>query len=245
MNMFLNQCKIEGLRIFRNPYYLFWSLFMPIVFYVIFTKIMNTDVPDRELWNAHFLMSITTFSVMGSAIMTLGIRMVQEQSQGWTTFMKVTPLSGMVYFLSKMLGQTMIHVLSIVVLFVAGVLINGVSLPAMDWIMSGLWILVGSIPFLGIGVLVGTMKKVETASGVSNMVYMLLAITGGMWMPMEVLPKTIQTLGSWLPAYNYGNGAWEIIRGNVPEVKNIAILAFYLVLFMCLSLYIRKKQQAV
>ncbi|EPD51522.1 hypothetical protein HMPREF1210_02120 [Paenisporosarcina sp. HGH0030] len=245
MNMFLNQCKIEGLRIFRNPYYLFWSLFMPIVFYVIFTKIMNTDVPDRELWNAHFLMSITTFSVMGSAIMTLGIRMVQEQSQGWTTFMKVTPLSGMVYFLSKMLGQTMIHVLSIVVLFVAGVLINGVSLPAMDWIMSGLWILLGSIPFLGIGVLVGTMKKVETASGVSNMVYMLLAITGGMWMPMEVLPKTIQTLGSWLPAYNYGNGAWEIIRGNVPEVKNIAILAFYLVLFMCLSLYIRKKQQAV
>ncbi|WP_342542391.1 ABC transporter permease [Paenisporosarcina sp. FSL H8-0542] len=245
MNMFLNQCKIEGLRIFRNPYYLFWSLFMPIVFYVIFTKIMNTDVPDRELWNAHFLMSITTFSVMGSAIMTLGIRMVQEQSQGWTTFMKVTPLSGMVYFLSKMLGQTMIHVLSIVVLFVAGVLINGVSLPAMDWIMCGLWILLGSIPFLGIGVLVGTMKKVETASGVSNMVYMLLAITGGMWMPMEVLPKTIQTLGSWLPAYNYGNGAWEIIRGNVPEVKNIAILAFYLVLFMCLSLYIRKKQQAV
>lgn len=245
MNMFLNQCKIEGLRIFRNPYYLFWSLFMPIVFYVIFTKIMNTDVPDRELWNAHFLMSITTFSVMGSAIMTLGIRMVQEQSQGWTTFMKVTPLSGMVYFLSKMLGQTMIHMLSIVVLFVAGVLINGVSLPATDWIMSGLWILVGSIPFLGIGVLVGTMKKVETASGVSNMVYMLLAITGGMWMPMEVLPKTIQTLGSWLPAYNYGNGAWEIIRGNVPEVKNIAILAFYLVLFMCLSLYIRKKQQAV
>lgn len=245
MNMFLNQCKIEGLRIFRNPYYLFWSLFMPIVFYVIFTKIMNTDVPDRELWNAHFLMSITTFSVMGSAIMTLGIRMVQEQSQGWTTFMKVTPLSGIVYFLSKMLGQTMIHVLSIVVLFVAGVLINGVSMSAMDWIMSGLWILVGSIPFLGIGVLVGTMKKVETASGVSNMVYMLLAITGGMWMPMEVLPKTIQTLGSWLPAYNYGNGAWEIIRGNGPEVKNIAILAFYLVFFMCLSLYIRKKQQAV
>ena len=245
MNMFLNQCKIEGLRIFRNPYYLFWSLFMPIVFYVIFTKIMNTDVPDRELWNAHFLMSITTFSVMGSAIMTLGIRMVQEKSQGWTTFMRVTPLSGMVYFLAKMVGQTMIHVLSIIVLFIAGVLINGVSMSSMDWIISGLWILAGSLPFLGIGVLVGSMKRVDTAGGVSNMVYMLLAITGGMWMPMEVLPKTIQTIGSWLPAYNYGNGAWEIIRGNTPEFRNIAILVFYLVLFMFLSIYIRKRQQAV
>lgn len=230
---------------FRNPYYLFWSLFMPIIFYVIFTNVLNSDLPDQNLWNTHFLMSITSFSVMGSAIMTLGIRMVQERSQGWTTFMKVTPLSGTVYFLAKMIGQTMIHVLSIVLIFLAGVLINDVTLPAMDWILSGLWILLGSLPFLGIGVLVGTMKRVDTASGVSNVVYMLLAITGGMWMPMEQLPKAIQTMGSWLPAYNYGNGAWEIIRGNAPELKNVAILLGYLVLFMALSTLIRRKQEAV
>lgn len=245
MKIFLNQCKAEMLRMFRNPYFIFWSLLMPIVFYYIFTKVVNTDIADKELWGAHYLMSMTSFSVMGSAIMTLGIRLVQERSQGWTTFMKVTPLSSLQYSIAKMIGQSIVHGFSIVVIFIAGALLNGVSLTSYQWMMSGCWILLGSLPFLGIGVLIGTMKRVDTASGVSNLLYMLLAITGGMWMPMEVLPKTIQAIGAWLPAYNYGNGAWEIIRGGAPKLKNIVLLGGYLILFMVLSTYIRRKQEAV
>jgi len=190
-------------------------------------------------------MSMTTFSVMGSAIMTMGIRIVQERKEGWTTFIKTTPLSGSVYFLAKMMGQTVVHLFSIIVIFIAGVLINGVSLPIHVWFLSGAWILLGSLPFLGLGALVGTMKRVDTATGISNMVYMLLAISGGMWMPMDILPKMVQKVGSWLPSYNFGNGAWEIIRGQSPELKNIAILAAYLLIFMVLSTYIRRKQEAV
>ena len=85
----------------------------------------------------------------------------------------------------------------------------------------------------------------DTASGLSNILYMLLAITGGMWIPMEVLPTTIQSIGEWLPAFNYGNGAWEIVRGNAPEIKSIVILASYLLVFMVLSSYIRRKQEAM
>ncbi|MBS4206544.1 ABC transporter permease [Bacillus sp. FJAT-50079] len=245
MAIFIHQCKIEIIRILRNPYYIFWSLFMPIVFYIIFTKVMNLDVPDKSLWDAHFLMSITTFSVMGSAIMTLGIRMVEENKEGWTRFIKVTPLSGSVYFCAKMIGQTMIHVLSILIIFLTGVLVNGVSLSALQWIMSGIWILLASLPFLAMGVLFGMMKRVDTAAGVSNVVYMVLAITGGMWMPMEVLPKTIQSISAWLPAFHFANGAWEIIRGHGPQFRNFAVLAAYLLLFMLLSTYIRRKQEAV
>lgn len=245
MNVLLHQCKAEILRMFRNPYYIFWSLFMPIVFYIVFTKVVNIQVPDKKVWDAHYLMSMTTFSVMGSAIMTMGIRIVQERKEGWTTFIKTTPLSGSVYFLAKMMGQTVVHLFSIIVIFIAGILINGVSMPIHIWFLSGAWILLGSLPFLGLGALVGTMKRVDTATGVSNFVYMLLAITGGMWMPMDILPKMVQRVGSWLPSYNFGNGAWEIIRGHSPEFKNYMILAGYLLIFMVLSTYIRRKQEAV
>jgi len=50
MKTIIHQCKAEILRMFRNPYYIFWSLFMPIVFYVIFTKIVNIQVPDKKVW---------------------------------------------------------------------------------------------------------------------------------------------------------------------------------------------------
>jgi ABC-2 type transport system permease protein len=214
------------------------------MFYFIFTKVVNTG-SDDPTWSAHYLMSMATFSVMGSAIMTLGIRLVQERTQGWTTFIRITPLPGSVYFFGKMFGQTMMHLFSVICIFVAGYLINGVSLSAGQWVLSGLWILIGSLPFLAIGTLVGAMKRVDTASGVSNVIYMALAVAGGMWMPIEILPRLMQKIGHWLPSYNYGNGAWEIVRGSAPHWSNVLILLGYLVVFMLLSVYIRKKQEAV
>ncbi|AIQ21720.1 ABC transporter permease [Paenibacillus sp. FSL E2-8871] len=244
MRLITVQCKAEMLRIIRNPYYVFWSLLMPIMFYFIFTRVVNTG-NDDPTWRAHYLMSMATFSVMGSAIMTLGIRLVQERTQGWTTFIRITPLPGSVYFFGKMFGQTMMHLFSVICIFAAGYLINGVSLSAGQWVLSGLWILIGSLPFLAIGTLVGAMKRVDTASGVSNVIYMALAVAGGMWMPIEILPRLMQKIGHWLPSYNYGNGAWEIVRGSAPHWSNVLILLGYLVVFMLLSVYIRKKQEAV
>lgn len=239
------QLQAELLRIFRNPYYVFWSLAMPILFYVIFTRIVNTGQADTALWQAHYLMSMTAFSVMGSSIMTLGIRMVQERKNGWSTFLRITPLPASVSFAGKMFGQTMMHLFSIALIFLAGYLINGVHLSAGQWLACGLWILAASLPFLALGTVIGSMRRVDTASGVSNAIYMILAISGGMWMPLDVLPKAMQRIGKWLPSYNFGSGAWEIVRGYHPGMQAAGILLGYLALFMVLSFYIRKKQEAV
>jgi ABC-2 type transport system permease protein len=245
MKAFQMQCKMEIKRVLRNRYFVFWSLAMPIIFYYIFTKVVNTNAPDQGAWQAHYLMSMTAFSVMGSSIMTLGIRMVQERTQGWSTYIRTTPLSDRVYFASQIIGQGLIHLLSIVIIFLAGAIINHVSLTPYEWIMSGLWILVGALPFLALGTLIGMMKKVETAAGVSNIIYMVLAVAGGMWTPLEFMPKTMQNIGHWLPSYNFGNGAWQIVRGEMPDWRNILILIAYLAVFMVLSKYIRRKQEAV
>ncbi|WP_438348214.1 ABC transporter permease [Paenibacillus sp. FA6] len=245
MHMIIMQCKAEMRRILRNPYYVGWSLIMPILFYFIFTRLVNTNTGDNQLWQAHYLMSMTTFSVMGSSIMTLGIRIVQERVHGWSTFMRITPLPEGVYFFGKMFGQSVMHLLSIIVIFGAGYLINGVSLSASQWIYSGLWVLVACAPFLALGTLVGTMKRVDTASGVSNAIYMILAVLGGMWFPIDSFPTILQSISHLLPSYSFGNGAWEIIRGHHPSLENILILLGYLIFFMVLSTYIRKKQEVV
>jgi len=245
MKVITLQCKAELRRIFRNPYYVFWSLILPIVFYYIFTRLVNTNTDDNGLWQAHYLMSMTTFSVMGSSIMTLGIRIVQERVHGWSTYMRITPLPEGVYFFGKMFGQSVMHLFSIIIIFAAGYIINGVSLSLSQWILSGLWILIACAPFLALGTLVGTMKKVDTASGVSNAVYMILAVLGGMWFPIDSFPKGLQMVSHWLPSYSFGNGAWELIQGNAPQWDNILILSGYLVFFVVLSTYIRKKQEVV
>lgn len=245
MKMFFQQCKVEMLRMLRNPYYLFWSLCMPVFFYILFTKVIDFGAEDSTLWKAHYLMSMTTFSIMGSSIVTMGVRLVEERSTGWTKFIQVTPLSTFNYFTAKMVGQTFVHVFSILVIFLVGFVVNQVSLSFAAWVFSGIWILLASLPFLALGLLIGLMKRVDTAIGISNVLYMSLAITGGMWMPIDILPSFIQKFAVWLPAYNFGSGAWQIVRGNVPEIQNILILICYIFLFVVLSIAIKRKQEAV
>ncbi|WP_199562811.1 ABC transporter permease [Sporosarcina sp. BI001-red] len=245
MKILWNECWLEALRVFRNRYFIFWSLIMPIVFYVFYTKVMVQDVGDPKLWEKHLLMSMAAFSVMGSSIMTLGLRLVQERNQGWTTYLKTTPVSGAVYFIAKMAGQTSVHIFTISVIFTSGGLINGISMPAIEWITAGMWILIGAIPFLALGGLIGTMKKSDTASGVSNLIYLALAVTGGMWMPMEFMPKLLQQVAQWIPSYQYAAGAWSIIRGEAPGLVGILVLIAYTVVFMILSIQRRRMQEAI
>lgn len=245
MGILWNECRLEALRVFRNRYFIFWSLIMPIVFYVFYTKVMVQDVGDPKLWEKHFLMSMAAFSVMGSSIMTLGLRLVQERNQGWMTYLKTTPVSGAVYFIAKMVGQTAVHVFTIIIIFVSGGIVNGISMPTIEWITAGMWILLGAIPFLALGGLIGTMKKSDTASGVSNLIYLALAVMGGMWMPMEYMPKLLQQAAQWIPSYQYGTGAWSIIRGEAPGLGGILILIAYTVVFMILSIQRRRMQEAV
>lgn len=245
MGTFWMQSKAEIVRMMRNRYYVFWSLCMPILFYFIFTRVVSTPQEDQQLWRAHYLMSMATFSVMGSSIMSLGIKLVQERAEGWTLFLKITPLPGSTYYAAKMIAQTIIHLFSIVVIFTAGILINGVELSLVQWLSCGCWIIFGSLPFLAFGTLVGTMKKVETASGISNLIYMVLAITGGMWMPVDIFPDLMQAIVKWIPSYHFANGAWELIRGNSPNLTTFLLIIGYLFLFMLLSTYIRRKQSAV
>lgn len=243
MSMLFAQSRVEMLRMSRNVYFVFWSLLMPVIFYVLYTRIFTTGTVDAKEWNAHYLMSMTCFSVMGSSIMTLGIRLVQERVHGWVTYLRVTPLPDSIYFGGKMIGQTAMHLFSIVIIFAAGYLINGVSLSTSEWIGSALWILAGSLPFLALGTCIGTFRRVDTATGLSNALYLSLALLGGMWMPLDVMPSWLAQIGQWLPSYSFGNGAWIIVTGGVPELRDILLLAAYLVVFMLISTYIRSKQK--
>lgn len=88
------------------------------------------------------------------------------------------------------------------------------------------------------------MRKVDTATGISNILYFILAIIGGMWMPLEVMPPIVQKMCVWLPSFHYGNGVWQIVRDASSEWQNILIVAGYFLLFVVLSKYVRSKQEA-
>lgn len=114
-----------------------------------------------------------------------------------------------------------------------------------QWIGAGLWLLLGVTPFLALGTVIGSIKKADAAAGLANILNMSLAVIGGLWMPIEVFPKILRTIGEWTPTYHFGSGAWDIVAGKSIGWENIAVLGGYFLIFVVISIYIRKRQEAV
>ncbi|WP_223067753.1 ABC transporter permease [Paenibacillus caui] len=240
------QCKAELLRTMRNRRFLLFSLLMPLIFYFIFTGTLGDHrMVDGVEWKAYYLMSMTIFGLIGSNVITLGVRFAQERTQGWTRLLRISPLPRWCYIASKMFAWSMINLGSILLMFIVCGLAKGIRLPAYEWIGCGLWIWIGPLPFMALGILIGMLKSAEVVQIVGNLVYMSMSVLGGLWMPLSTMPDLIQKTARFLPSYRFGQGAWSILGGHLLGVAGTVILAAYTLVFMVLSAYILKRQEAV
>lgn len=242
----LAQIKAEILRTVRNKRFVIFSIIMPAAFYFIFTSTVgdNTQVGGTD-WKAYYLMSMTTYGVIGASVTSLAVRIARERSQGWTRLMRITPLPGWAQITAKVAGQGLLNLCIILFMFLIGALVKDVNLTALQWIESGLWIWLGAFAFMSLGTLLGTIRNVEVVQVVGNMVYMAMSIVGGLWMPTATMPDLMQTIAKAMPTYQLGQGAWSIVGGGAIEWMGVGILAAYVVVFMILSTYIIRKQEAV
>lgn len=73
---------------------------MPVMFYYIFTNVIQ--VPQNgDAWKAHYLISMATFSIVGTALFSFGVRISQEKRAGMDTPLKITPLPEGAYLTAK------------------------------------------------------------------------------------------------------------------------------------------------
>ena len=113
----------------------------------------------------------------------------------------------------------------------------------MDW--CGVMVIIRGNTIFSVRTVIGSIKKADAAAGLANILNMSLAIVGGLWMPIEVFPKILRTIGEWTPTYHFGSGAWDIVAGKSIGWENIAVLGGYFLIFVVVSIYIRKRQEAV
>lgn len=245
MKSMIAQCKAEILRTVRNRRFIIFSIVMPVMFYFIFTSTLGNIKVNGVDWKAYYLMSMTVFGVIGASINTLSVRFAQERTQGWVRLIRITPLPNGSYVLSKILSQSVINLGTIVFMFLIGHFAKGIDLSLGEWITCGLWIWIGVLPFMALGTLLGTFKSVEVVQVAANIIYMSLSVLGGLWMPLTTMPKIMQDIAQYLPSYRFGQGAWNVLGGSGPDWTGIAILAAYALIFMILSTYILKRQEAV
>jgi ABC-2 type transport system permease protein len=230
--------RFELVRTFRNARLLIFSLGFPLILYFVIAA------PSRRQHNfagtgisrpLYYMVGLVSFGAM-MALISGGARIASERTDGWTRQLRLTPLTTSAYFRGKVLTGYAMALLTIVLLYAAGVAL-GVSLPAGRWLeMTGL-IVVGLLPFAALGVLLGHLLTADTIGPATGGLVSLLALLSGTWFPLghgflhdiaQFLPSywLVQASHVSLAGHGWAAGGWIVIAAWTAVLVLLARIAY-------------------
>ncbi len=227
----ITYAKYEILRTFRNRRFFIFSIGFPLVLFFVIAG------PNRNVHNfassglpapLYYMVGLTAFGTMNTVLST-GTRIAGERAAGWNRQLRLTPLSTKNYFRTKVIVAYLMALITIIVLYAAGISL-GVHLAAGEWArMTGL-VLVGLIPFIALGVLMGHLLTTDSIGPAMGGTTALLSLLGGVWFPVN--SGALHDIAEALPSYwlvqashvSIGGGGWGT-RGWVTVAAWTLVLA--------------------
>ena len=201
MQTMIVQTKMDFKRAYlRNPRFIFFSLLMPIAFYLLFTKVMKQG-GTNPAFDRQYMVSMATYSLILSNTFTLSTLLYNDTREGLLTLIDLSPTSRSTYYSAKLLNLGVINALTIFVIFMVAGISNQIHLAWSSWLLTAGWLWLASLPLCLIGISISFLKDENQIQLVSNLLAFPLAILGGLWWPTEIMPKTAQVIGKHLPIY--------------------------------------------
>lgn len=206
----------EILKTVRAPEFIVPTLVFPVAFYALFGVVLSGGSTETA---AYLLATYGIFAVMGPSIFGFGIAVANERERGWLDLKRAAPAPAMSYVLAKVITTLIFASLAVALVHAVAGFGAGVALPRATWAgLLGVHIL-STLPFILIGLTIGFMLKANGAVAIANLLFMGLAILGGLWIPIAVFPGIMQTLAQFLPSYHLAEIALEV--SGAPGTRNI------------------------
>jgi ABC-2 type transport system permease protein len=234
LRVHLLETKYECLQLIRMPAYSIPTILFPAVFYLFFGVVMPSARPATAVQVATYLVATySAFGVMGASLFSFGVSIAVERGQGWTEVKRTTPMPASAYFIAKLLRAMLFSAVVVLLLFTLGIYLGGVSMTVLMALRLLFVLLAGSITFSALGLAIGYFAGPNSAAAIVNLIFLPLSFLSGLWIPIFMLPKTLQKVAVFLPPFHFSQIALGIIgagRGGamLPHVvaMGIATLLF-------------------
>jgi ABC-2 type transport system permease protein len=226
--------RVEFRRTLRNPRYLLFTLAMPVIFYLVFSKSAGDAdgaMIDGIPFPVFFLVSMAAYSGSLAATFAGGPRLAIERTSGWTAQLRVTPLPTWGYLSTKVLTAMALALPAIGLVSVVAALTNPIHLSAGRWVAMILGTWLATVPFAALGIMIGYLLDPSSAQPVTVLSLVGMSILGGLFTPPQALPPTMHRIAEVLPTYHMGQIGWHAVAGLSPALVDVAVLAAWTVVF--------------
>ncbi len=205
--------RLEVRRLVRDPVTLFFTVGLPVFFYLIFGA--SQSYSDQEAGNGNVAMTImVAMAAYGAVSATVGIggRAALERRQGWGRQLGLTPMRDATYVGVKTAVAVVFATATVALVFLAGLLTTAEGTP-LAWLLCALLLVVGAAVFSLYGLCFGLAFGSEAALSGAGGSVVILGFLGNIFIPLS---GTLLTIAKFTPLYGYASLArYPITQGEI------------------------------
>ena len=214
----------------KNWSFVLFSVALPVVLYLVFSQMFGggDEGGGGEAggydWAAMTMVSMAAYGSLGAA-MAGGAQLAVERRSGWFRQLALTALPPRSFLWAKAAVIMLLVLPSLLLVYVAGFAVGGVRLPVTVWLGSLGLMWLALIPLAIFGIVIGLWAKAEAVQGFTTLVLLLLAMLGGLWFPVQLMPPVMQAIAQVLPSYWLAElGRYPLLPGAAFPVTGVLVL---------------------
>lgn len=198
---------INSKLLYRNPAGLFWTVAMPVAFYVGLSLVPLERLIGTSYNYATFLLpGMIAYVIMQGGIYGLAYWMVDLRSRGVIKRFVVTPVKPYQMAISVIASRLVIMLLQVVILTTIAI---GFFHVEINWNILSIisFTMLGGTVFLILGLLISSLSSsYETAAPLTAGIGLPLTALGNIFFPIEKLPEVVQWVARILPITYLADG---------------------------------------
>ena len=233
-SVLLAETGAELLKSLRAPEFVLPTLALPCTFYLVFGIMLARGGAEV----ARFLLATYgVFAVMGPAIFGFGAGVASERERGWLSLKRASPAPAASFIGAKLIATLIFGALALLPIYAAAGFLGGVVLPRGTWALLLATHLLAVLPFALIGLTLGFSFGANAAIALANVVFLGLAVLGGLWFPITLFPGLLQTLAQALPSFHLAEISLAVVdpgRDSRP-LLHLAVVAAMTAAFALLA----------
>jgi ABC-2 type transport system permease protein len=208
--------RLEITRVLRNRRTLFFIIVFPVLFFFMFRNAGGRNAKAQsDIIAAYVMISMAVYGAMVGTT-SGGATVAIERSLGWSRQLRLTPLRPLAYVSIKVLTSMTLGFLAICSTFTVGA-ISGVHMSAQTWLLAGVTAWASSLVFAAFGLMVGFLFPAENVMQFVGPLMAVMAMFGGIFVPLNQLPQGLQDFARYTPMYGVGIVARAPLVGGATQ----------------------------
>lgn len=239
------------LELARQPQFWVPSLAFPAMFFVLF-GISAADQVVRFLPEGFgsevILAQFLCFGVLSIMFFQFGVGIAEERRLPWEVTLRVLPVGGSVRFLARVLVALLFSVGALVPVITIALLTTELRLRPDEWVIYLGAVLLGAVPFGLMGITLGYATTPRAALPIANIGFLLLSFLGGLFVPLDELPRLVESIAPYLPSRHYLDLVLGVIGGREDGGgwrQPALLLAGWAVLFLAAAVLVYRRDQGI